>query len=135
MATLRLFRSPPGGGKTTAAYRMFPGVFHVENDMYHMHDGVYDWRKESMPGAIRWCIKMVETALENKMDAVVCNTFTKKRYVKVYEDIAKKHGANFEVYKCIGHFKNVHSLPDNLVKQFEDAMEDWPGEKTIEPIP
>ena len=92
----------------------------------------YDWHKESMPDAISWCIKMVEIALENKMDVVVCNTFTKKRYVKAYEDIAKKHGANFEVYRCVGNFKNVHNLPEKLVESFKQAMEDWPGEKIVE---
>ena len=76
---------------------------------------------------------MVKTALEHQIDVCVCNTFTKKRYVAAYEKIALECGAKFEVYRCIGHFKNVHGLSDKMVKKFEKAMEDWPGETIVDP--
>lgn len=132
---LVLFRGPPGSGKSTAANRMFPGMFKVENDMYHMHDNEYQWRKESMPAATKWCLSMVSTALENGIDVCVCNTFTKKRYIEAYQRLAAKHGTKFIVHRCIGEYKNVHGLDSKMVESFHKAMEDWDGEEVIQPSP
>ena len=51
---LILVRGIPGSGKTSFAYRQFPGVFHVENDMFLMHDGKYCWSKDIVKQALRW---------------------------------------------------------------------------------
>ena len=113
-----MFRGEPGTGKTSAAYKMFPGVFHVENDMYLMHDGKYEWSRDGVKDAISWCRRMAKTALENGLDVVVANTFTKKKYVASYEKLALEHGAEFEVYRCTGNFKNVHGLDQEMVQSF-----------------
>ena len=133
MAILRIFRGAPGGGKSSAARQMFPGTLLLENDMYHMHDGVYDWHAESMKHAISWCGDMAKTALANNIDVIVANTFTKRKFIEFYQKLAETHKAKFEVYRCVGHFKNVHGLSDEMVKKFEDSMEDWPGETILEP--
>ncbi len=128
---LNLFRGWPGSGKSSAAQRMFPGVLLCENDMFHMHNGQYDWKAESMPKAISWCMDMVRTALENGLDVCVANTFTKRKFVDAYKKIAEELGAEFYVYRCTDHFQNQHGLSDSMVRSFEKAMEDWPGEKRI----
>lgn len=132
MATLHIIRGKPGSGKSTFAHNMFPGVLLLENDQYHMHNGVYDWHKENMPAAIDWCMDMARTALENGMDIVVANTFTRCVFIDAYKKLAEETGASFDVYRCTGNFKNVHGLTDSMVKNFEDSMEDWPGEITVE---
>lgn len=131
MAILHLFRGAPGAGKSTAAYKMFPGLVKFENDQFLMRDGKYCWSKDSVQDAIKWCSKMVRTALENGMDVCVCNTFTKKRFVAAYERIAAERGAEFKVYRCIGNFNNVHGLSEEMVQSFKNAMEDWPNESII----
>ena len=131
MAILHLFRGVPGSGKSTAAGRMFLGVVKFENDQFCMRDGKYDWNRDRVKDSIAWCIKMVETALENGMDVCVCNTFTKRRYIEAYRKIAERYGADFDVYRCDGHFKNVHGLSDGMVENFRNAMEDWPGEIAV----
>lgn len=128
---LTLFRGIPGSGKSTAASRMLPGVFKVENDMYHMHNGSYEWSADSMPAAISWCISMVEAALENGIDVCVCNTFTKRRFIEAYQRLAAKHGAGFKVYRCIGEYANTHGLDSKKVESFKKAMEDWDGEVIV----
>lgn len=128
---LNLFRGVPGSGKSSAAQRMFPGVLLVENDMFHMRDGRYRWKAQSMPRAISWCVDMVRTALENGMDVCVANTFTKRKFVKAYQKIAEDFGAEFHVYRCVGRFKNVHNLSEEMVAGFEKAFEDWPGEEIL----
>ena len=130
---LNLFRGVPGSSKSSSAQRMFPGVLLVENDMFHIHNGRYEWKAENMPKAISWCSSMVRTALENKFDVCVANTFTKKRFIQAYQKIAEEFGAEFHVYRCVGRFKNVHGLSDSMVAGFEKAMEDWPGEIIVDP--
>ena len=130
---LNLFRGVPGSTKSSSAQRMFPGVLLVENDMFHIHNGNYEWSAENMPKAISWCVSMVRTALENKFDVCVANTFTKRKFVEAYKKIAEELGAEFHVYRCVGKFKNVHGLSDSMVAGFEKAMEDWPGEIIVDP--
>lgn len=129
--TLHLFRGHPGSGKTTAAAKMFPGIVKFENDQYFMRNGSYCWSKDEMPDAIRWCIGMVQSALENGMDVCVCNTFTKAKFIEGYQKIAARAGASFKVYRCTGNYSNVHGLSSSKVESFKEAMEDWPGEKMI----
>lgn len=130
---LILFRGPPGSSKSTSAAKMFPGIVKFENDQYFMKDGKYCWSKKELPKAIAWCATMVETALKNGMDVVVANTFTKCKYIDFYRKLAETYSAKFKVYRCTAHFKNVHGLAPALVKKFENAMEDWPGEVIVQP--
>ena len=125
---LRLVRGKPGSGKSTFASRHFPGVFHVENDMFLMQGNEYLWSPQRVKSAINWCSSTVKNALENGLDVIVCNTFTKRRFIQHYKDIAEECGARFVVYRCTGSFKNVHGLDDNMVENFNKSMEDWPGE-------
>ncbi len=128
MAICRIFRGPPGGGKSTSAKRMFPGTLLLENDMFLISDDQYKWSKDRVRVGIDVCMKMTEMALENKSDVVVANTFTKRRYIAAYEKLAMKYGAKFEVYRCTGNYQNVHGLTDEMVTSFKNAMEDWSGE-------
>ena len=98
---LTLIRGLPGSGKSTFAKRNYSCLI-LENDMFHMHGGKYEWSKESMPDAISWCIDTCETALSNGMDVVVCNTFTKRKHIDIYRTIADALGADFEVIRCTG---------------------------------
>lgn len=130
---LRIVRGQPGAGKSTFASKHFPGVFHIENDMFLISGGEYKWSKERVKEAISLCTKMVRTALANSSDVVVANTFTKCRFIQFYKNLANEYGAEFEVYRCHGDFKNVHGLSDKMVENFKNAMEDWPGEVDVWP--
>lgn len=133
MSILHLVRGIPGSGKSSFAKRAFPGVLLLENDMFHMHNGEYEWMGSRMKDAIAWCGEMAETALKNSMDVVIANTLTRRSYIDFYRKLAEKWCARFKVWRCIGHFKNVHGLTDSMVKGFEDSMEDWPGETIVQP--
>ena len=130
---LVIFKGYPGSGKSTAAHRMFPGTLLLENDMWHRHDGVYDWHGENMPKAVNWCISTARAALQDGMDVVVANTFAKNKFIRPYQLLAREFNASFTVYRCTGNFKNVHGLDEQLVQRFKDSMEDWPGEIVLEP--
>lgn len=128
MAILHLYRGIPGSGKSTAAMRMFPAVLRIENDMFSEMDGKYQWSKERIKKAVPWCISIIRMALENGVDVCVCNTFTKKKFVDNIKKIADEYGAKFEVYRCVGNFKNTHNLSPMVMNSFRNAMEDYPGE-------
>lgn len=129
---LRICRGWPGSGKTTFAIKHFPGIFHVENDMFLMRGGKYTWSKDRVKMAINWCSKTARNALENGLDVIVCNTFTKRKFISFYQNMASECDAEFQVYRCVGNFQNVHGLDDNMVQNFKNAMEDWPGEIVVE---
>lgn len=130
---LRVVRGVPGSGKSTFAVKHFPGVFHVENDMFLMRGNDYHWTPQRVKSAIDWCSRMATEALASGLDVVVCNTFTKRRFIRYYKNIAEELGARFDVYRCTGSFKNVHGLDDSMVEKFKKAMEDWPGETFVSP--
>lgn len=125
---LIVYRGVPGSSKTTTAFKMFPGVLKLEQDQYFMRDGNYRWNAREMPKAIAWCKSMCKSALESGMDVCVCNTFTKKKYLRDYADIASECGADFIVYRCTGEHQNVHNVPKSVLASMKAGFEDWDGE-------
>lgn len=131
---LILVRGVPGSGKSTFAAKVFPGAFHVENDMFHMKDGEYRFDFNKQKDAVSWCMDMCDMALRNGMDVVVSNTFTKRRYVMAYVKLAEKYGADISVYRMTGSFKNCHSVPAAVFENMKKGFEDWLGEIFVKPV-
>jgi hypothetical protein len=130
---LIIVRGIPGSGKTTFANVRFPNCLHLENDMYHVRNGSYEWSAKNQDDAIKWCIDMTIISLRRGMDVVVSNTFTKTRYVDTYRRIADIIGCGFEVYRMFGRFQNVHGLSESLVENFRSGFEDYSGELFVTP--
>lgn len=130
---LILVRGVPGSGKSTFAAKVFPGAFHVENDMFHVKDGEYRFDFNKQKDAVSWCMDMCDTALRNGMDVVVSNTFTKRKYITAYAKLASEHGADVSVYRMTGSFKNSHSVPVAVFENMKKNFEDWPGETVVVP--
>lgn len=128
--TLTIIRGLPGSGKSTYAKKNFNCLI-LENDMFHMHDGVYDYSKDDMPFAINWCISMCEQALLRNMDVVVCNTFTKRIFVENYKKMAERYGANFSVIRMANDFGNIHNVPLSVLESMKNNFDDYPNEKVI----
>ena len=131
---LILVRGVPGSGKSTFAAKVFPGAFHVENDMFHVKDGEYRFDFNRQKDAVSWCMDMCDTALRNGMDVVVSNTFTKRRYIMAYVKLAAKYGVDVSIYRMTGSFKNSHSVPAAVFENMKKGFEDWSGEIFVTPV-
>lgn len=125
---LRIIRGIPGSGKSTFAKSF--GCLHVENDMFRMRDGKYhfDCRSSTVKNQ---CKRFVEEALRLGVDVCVSNVFYLYKTVDEFVELGKHYGADVEVYKMVGHFENVHGVPDHAITHFENEWEDYRGEKII----
>lgn len=128
---LILIRGIPGSGKSTFARKNFPNILHLENDMFHYHNGEYEWEAENQKDAMAWCVETTDNALHLGMDVVVSNTFTKIKYIEHYKMIANLYGADFVVYRMDTKYKNIHGLNEGMVSNFKKSMQDYPGEIII----
>ena len=131
--TLFIVRGVPGSGKTTFVKNFLKGVFHVENDMFHMKGLNYEWSADGQKKAIDFCSDFVEYAMEHGIVCAVSNTFTRKRFVDYYVDMAKRYGYTVFIFRCMGEFTNVHSVPYETLKSMSDGFEDYEGEIIVRP--
>jgi Cdc6-like AAA superfamily ATPase len=123
---LYLIRGLPGSGKTTLAddiARTYGGK-HYEADMYFIgNDGEYRWDSRKIREAHEWCQYSTCNALENDNVVVVYNTFTTKKELAPYFEMALARGITPVVYHCQNNWGNVHNVPPNtleaMAKRFE----------------
>ena len=125
---LTIIRGVPGSGKSTYAKTHYNCLI-LENDMFHIHGGEYDFHTSIQDDAVSWCRSACSEALSYGMDVVVANTFTKRRYINSYKALADECGADFEVIRCTGNFNNIHNVPKNVFESMRNGFEDWDGEK------
>lgn len=133
MAKLTIVRGIPGSGKSTWAKTNRQCML-IENDMFLYENGKYIWTPDRQKRAIDLCFSITADLLSKGIDVVVCNTFTKRRYIKTYIDLAKENNADVEVIKVIGRpeWKNIHNVPAPVYENMKSHFEDWPGEITVD---
>lgn len=124
---LTIIRGLPGSSKSTYAKSHFQCLI-LENDMFLVRNGKYDWSPARVKAAIRMCIDFASKALAAGADVVIANTFTKRKFVAAYEKLAKAYGAEFEVIRMEHDYGNVHNVPADVLKSMREGFEDWPGE-------
>lgn len=125
MTKLFLLRGTPGSGKSTLAKALTfnEDVFHIEADMF-FNDvaGNYKFDVNKIYDAHMWCQKKTSDYLRLKYDVVVSNTFTTKKELKPYFEIAKEYGIIPQVIMCQNEFKNIHSVPEETLKKMKDRF-------------
>ena len=130
---LIIVRGIPGTGKSTFCREVFPDILHLENDMFQYQNGEYHYDEKKLQKSIQWCFNTASNALKNGMDVVISNTFAKKAFIDSYKELAKEYGCQFEIYRMMGNFKDIHNVPEDVLKSMKDGFEDYEGEKFVYP--
>lgn len=127
MSTLILIRGLPGSGKSTLAKSLYNWLLwptkHHEADDFHVHDGVYQWRPEYVKKAHLYCQQDTEESLKKDWHAIVSNTFTTRKEMQPYFDLAKKYKAIVQVIECHGNFGSIHNVPEATMLKMAERWE------------
>lgn len=123
---LILVRGLPGSGKSTHARVIANEIFRcarIEADMYFVKDGEYLFDASKLGEAHKWCLDNTRELLSDGVSVVVSNTFTTKKELKPYFDIAKQLGIKPHVILCQGNYKNIHNVPEETIKKMNNRFE------------
>ena len=123
---LILIRGPSGYGKSTYARENFPGVLHLEADMWFQRGG-YNWHSSGLSKAHAWCHSTADIALRQGMDVVVSNTFTTMRDIQPYLSM----WGDITVYRMMQYYGNTHNVPEETIRKQLNRMVDIPDENKI----
>jgi hypothetical protein len=83
----------------------------------------YRFDQRLIPSAHRWCQEMTKESLNGRFDTWVSNTFTTKKELKPYFDIAKETDSALVVMTMNGSFKNVHDVPADVLQKMRNRFE------------
>ena len=129
MTELILVRGIPGSGKSTLARSLcnLPDnvmARHYEADMYFEDEhGNYNFDVTKLHQAHTWCHNKTREALEQNRTVVVSNTFTTKKELKPYFDMAREFGIVPIVYLAQNQFNNVHNVPADKLQAMRDRFQ------------
>lgn len=129
--TCLIVRGVSGSGKSTLAKAIMGADVafkQFEADMYFMKDGEYRFDGTRLGAAHGWCQNNVEKVLSSGGKVIVSNTFTTNREIKPYVDMCKTLKVKYMVVKCVGRFKNVHNVPDEVLEKMRGRWQDYNGE-------
>jgi predicted kinase len=127
---LIIIRGVSGSGKSTLA-RMLGGIAEVnwfEADMFMETSSqakrAWGFAVEKLQDAHRWCRNGVYLAMcRNEPLVIVSNTFTRHWEYQDYVNYAGELGYSVQTIICQGRFKNIHGVPDHIVKAMEERFE------------
>lgn len=129
MPSIYIIRGVPGSGKTTLGRRLKSGglVRYVisADDFMVGPDGEYAFDASKLKECHERCKLEVTAALRGGESVAVCNTFTRAWEMRPYVNIANSLGAVHYVIRCEGNFKNVHGVPDEIIRAMRDRFEEW----------
>ena len=122
MSKLILIRGLPGSGKSTLARDIVSedGI-HFETDMYWGPN--YDFDMSKLGEAHKWCQDSTRKYLTLGSTVVVSNTFTTKKELQPYFDMAKALGIVPHVILCQGIWNNTHNVPEEVLAKMRTRFE------------
>lgn len=125
MPKMILVRGLPGSGKSTLAKSLndIDWQYHLETDMFWMKDGEYVFDAAKLGEAHTWCHNETRKVLHKGFSPVVSNTFTTKKELKPYFDIAKEFNIVPQVILCQAQYGNIHNVPEETLKRMEARFE------------
>lgn len=128
--TLVIIRGLPGSGKSTLATKLNKDrqYIHVESDMWwhRNEERKYDFARDNLQYAHRWCRQTVESFLAVGKDVIVSNTNLTFKEAKDYVHFAKLLDINIRVYTMDRgiNYGSIHDVPGEVLVAMYDRMED-----------
>jgi predicted kinase len=127
--TLYLIRGVSGAGKSTFANNLFEaGIVHKvfeADDYFYMEDGEYKFDSMYLKSAHSLCQANTSYVLgQLRQSVAVSNTSTTEKEVKIYQDIATQHNANFVsiIVENRHNGVNIHNVPEDKLKQMKERF-------------
>jgi len=122
---LILIRGLPGSGKSTMAKSFSDDYVRLETDMFWYDvDGNYNFDISRIKEAHEWC--QMETRKYFGVyggDVIVSNTFTTKKELQPYFDLAKEFDIVPNVILCQNQWDNVHNVPQEALDRMKARFE------------
>ena len=129
--TLFIVRGHPGSGKSSVGILLAPGACYAADDWFNIqayanHETYAEaWDAALLTDAHQWCRDRVTEAMVCSMPRIsVTNIFRKKAEIRIFREIAEKHGYRVTVIRCENDFENVHDVPSKTVALIKSTMED-----------
>lgn len=129
MSKLILVRGLPGSGKSTWVRTNFPGIFHLEADMFFMKNGMYFFEKSKLAQNHLTLQRIAKMILDEGADVVISNTFV--HTWEITSIIYHPSVTESVVYRMTSMYGTTHGVPEETVTRMKAQMEDWPGEILI----
>lgn len=124
---LYIITGPSGAGKTTRAKELIRQKnirHHYEADMLMIdRNGDYVFNPRKLKECHNWCQKATERAMLLGEAVIISNTMTMKWEAKPYIDMARHHGYNIIIEHLTTEYKNIHDVPDEIIKKMKDRRE------------
>jgi predicted kinase len=131
MTELVIVRGIPGSGKSTYAKTL--GYLNYEADQYFIDpEGNYLFDATKLYQAHRWCQEKTRSALSDGLSVVVSNTFTTRKEMKDYLEMAYELHIPVRVVKVLGNFQNVHGVPEEALERMRNRWQDVEGESVVD---
>ena len=124
MPKLTLIRGLPGSGKSTMARKIAIDTWalHVEADMWVDYSQPYTPEAAKRAHAI--CQSQARRALVFGESVVVSNTFTRRREMQPYLDMARQYVAQVEIITATGDYGSIHNVPDDVIQAMRERWEE-----------
>ena len=130
MTQLIIVRGLPGSGKSTLAKQIAsdinrgdPGMAQVfEADDFFTKRGKYQFDVTKLPQAHAECLTKATVHLEMGGVAIVSNTFTTRRELKPYFNLAKQFGIVPVVYLAQNNFDSIHAVPEETMTKMRERF-------------